>query len=273
MIEEHKYKIDNISDSPALINNKFEFDLILMVFGCDSKMKYRKEIFKIKETFEKTINKYKNIKILYFLGNKNQDSLEGENFIHIKNLNDDYFSASTKQWFGLNYIYKNFNTKFVMCCGTDTFPNIPKLINCLKKFDPEENLYIGGHGDYRKILNKNIYFHAGGAGVILSKACLNKIYPKISDVDNFLKEWISICNLSNAKGFIPACDVALGYLIQTSDINSLIKKEKGFYHCNYNGYPCCRDKFLYKDIITCHNMSLNDFDDFNNILLHNNFFL
>tara|TARA_Y100000389_G_scaffold44231_1_gene38920 strand:+ start:94 stop:915 length:822 start_codon:yes stop_codon:yes gene_type:complete len=273
MIKEINFKINNLQDNLLLIDNKFEFDLILMFFGCDSKIKYKNEILKIKETLEKTINKHKNIKILYFLGNKTDNSLKGENYIHIKNLKDDYFSASIKQWFGLNYIYKNFNTKFVMCCGTDTFPNIPKLINFLKKFDPKENLYIGGHGCHRTILNKKIYFHSGGPGFILSKACLNKIYPKISDVDSFVKEWKSICNLSNTPKLISACDVAIGYLVQTNDINSLIIKQKGFYHCNYKGHPCCKNKFRYKDIISCHNMSLNDFNVFNNILLNKNFFL
>ncbi|MDC0141998.1 fringe family glycosyltransferase [bacterium] len=253
-------------------DNKFQFDLIIVVYGCDSIIKYKNQILKIKETYEKTINKFENIKILYFLGNKDVDSLEGENLIHIKLLEDNYFSASYKQWFGLNYVYRNFNTKFIMCIGTDTFINIPKLIKFLKKFNPKENLYIGGHGCHRKLLNIETYFHSGGPGFILSKACLNKIYPKISDVDLFLKKWINICKKSNNTRIICACDVTMGYLSQMADINSTIKKEQGFYHCNHKGYPCHRNKFPYKDIISCHNMSLNDFDEFNSILLDNNFF-
>ena len=259
------------------MEKNLQFDLIIVVFGCDSIIKYKNQILKIKETYEKTINKYKNIKILYFLGDKSSKSLEGENLIHIKNLKDDYFSASYKQWFGLNYVKKNFNTKFVMCIGTDTFINIPKLMKFLKNYDPEENLYIGGTcavcRPNRIINNRNIYFHSGGPGVILSKSCLNKIYPKISNVDKYLKEWTDMCKKTKKNRLIAACDVAIAYLIHMPDINSKIIKVNGFFHCNYVGYPCCRNKFPYEAVISCHYMSLKDFDNFNNILLSNNFYI
>ena len=258
--------------SLELLNDKLVYDLIIVVFGSDTIKKYRDQILKIKETFEKTINNFETVEILYFLGNYNYNSLANKNLIHIQDLEDDYISASYKQWFGLNYVHKNFNTKFVMCIGTDTFLNIPKLINFLKQFDPNENLYIGGHGCHREILNKKIYFHSGGPGFILSRSCLNKIHPVISNVDDFMNLWKSVCNRSNHQDLITACDVAAGYLVQMSDIHSTIKKEKGFYHCNYKGYPCHINKFIYRDIISCHNMSLDDFDMFNNILLDNNFF-
>ena len=64
MIKEINFKINNLQDNLLLIDNKFEFDLILMFFGCDSKIKYKNEILKIKETLEKTINKHKNIKTI-----------------------------------------------------------------------------------------------------------------------------------------------------------------------------------------------------------------
>ena len=249
------------------------YDIIFIVYGCDSINKYKNQIIKMKEIYDKIDNAFKNIKILYFLDNKHSDSLEDKNIIHIKNLNNDYISASYKQWFGLNYVYKYFNTKFVMCIGTDTFINIPKLLNFLKKFNPEENLYIGGHGCHRKILNTKIYFHSGGPGFILSKVCLNKIHPYISNINIFMDEWIKLCNISKSEYLIYACDVAMGYLAQRSDINSIIKKEKGFYHCNYKGFPCHINMFSYENIISCHNMSLNDFDNFNTILKNNNYFM
>ena len=56
-----------------------EFDLIIVVYGCDSIDKYKNQILKIKETYEKTIDRYDNIKIIYFLGPKHDNCLENEN--------------------------------------------------------------------------------------------------------------------------------------------------------------------------------------------------
>ncbi len=48
-------------------------------------------------------------------------------------------------------------------------------------------------------------------------------------------------------------------------------------HCNYKGIVnnklCCGDNVNYKDIISCHNMSLDDFIVFNNILKKNKYFI
>lgn len=254
--------------------DKKDYDLIIVVFGCDSIDKYKRQVLKIQETYEKTINNYDNVKILYFMGEKHSNQLENENIIHIDNLKDTYYSASYKQWFGLNYVYKYYNTKFVMCFGTDTFINVPKLLNFLNDFNPDENLYIGGHGCHRRLNNKRTYYHSGGPGFILSKCCLHKLYNKISNVEECLKEWTNICETSRNGGLITACDVAMGYFAQTQEINSkIIKVEKGFYHCNYNGNPCCQNKFKPSEIISCHKMSLKNFEEFNEMLLNNMFYI
>ena len=262
-----------MSDTP---NKQQIYDLIIIVYACDTIDKYKHQIHKIEDTYEKIINKYDNIKILYFLSENGP--LKGTKFIRLDNVDDSYFSATLKQWYGLKYVYENFDTKFAMCIGGDTYLNIKKLDQFLKQFNPNKNLYIGGHGDHREINNKKIYFHSGGPGFILSKGCLKKVYAKICNVNEFINEWINLCN-DYCKYLIDACDVAMGYLASTNEINAQIINAHtddltlGFYHCNYKGRPCHRNKINMQDIISCHLMTLDDFDDFTAILEKNNYFL
>ena len=258
----------------TLCNDKknYVYDLIFVVYGCDTKDKYKKQILKLQETHEKKINNLNNVKLLYFLGEKKENSLEADNIIHIDNLKDDYASATYKQWYGLKYVEKNYNTNYVMCFGTDTYVVLDKLFDLLNTLDSSENLYIGGHGCKRNLLGKPVYFHSGGPGFILSKSCLTKTCLKISNIEEFIKEWHEICNQSTNKEKLrdnlkTACDVAMGYVAQCDEVDAkMIKIKQGFYHCNYNGNPCCRKTINKKEIISCHNMSLKDFDSFTTIL-------
>jgi len=152
------------------------YNLIICIFACDTIQTYRNEIIKINETWGKKIKD--NIKLLFFLGEEKTD-LIGDNYVNLKGVKNDYLSASYKQFLGLKYIYEMYNPNFVFCCGTDTYINIDKLVNYIINFNfnPNSNLYIGGHGDFRQIGDKNIYFHSGGAGFLLTNGCLDKLYP------------------------------------------------------------------------------------------------
>jgi hypothetical protein len=245
-----------------------EYDLIICVFGCDTIEKYRNQILKIEETYGKLIKSLNNCKILYFLGKT--EVLHGEQFIHLENIDDDYMSASYKQWYGIKYIYENYKTKFVMCIGTDTYININKLLKLLSNFNHTEELYLGGHGCFRSLVGKSIYFHSGGPGFILSYNAINRIYPFINDVNVIMSLWINVCKQSNVK-LLEACDVAIGYLADLLNLNTI--KLNGFYYCNFNGDPCHINNINHRDIISCHNMSSNNFDDFTKILNDNGYFI
>jgi hypothetical protein len=249
-----------------------KIDYIICLFACDKIEKYRKEIRIINETWGKQC--VNNIKILYFLGEEKTDEFSGDSYINLKNVKDDYNSASYKQFLGLKYIYENYQPKFVFCCGTDTFINIPKLLLLLQDFDPNDTLYIGGHGDGRKIGNKIYYFHSGGSGFIISSESLNKLYPILH---NIMDQWIQICNYNDVNNLICACDVAIAYYLQQPNINTKIIKKENFFACNYQGYmfdtPCCLGKVIIKDIVSCHFMTTENCIDFNKILLENNFFV
>jgi hypothetical protein len=248
-----------------------EYDLVICVYACDTNFKYKEQIYKMNEVYNDVLKEYLNIKLLYFLGEEKTD-LIGEQYINLTGVKNDYLSASYKQFLGLKYIYENFKTKFVICIGTDTYINIKKLNLYLKEFDFNDNLYIGGHGDYRVIGKKNVYFHSGGPGFIITFKCLELIY---SYLETFMNKWIKICNENNINNLVSACDVGIAYLVTMDEINTKIIycKELSFINCNFKGYPCHINQINLKDIISCHNMSLQDFDEFTNILKNNNYYL
>jgi hypothetical protein len=248
----------------------YEFDLIICVYACDTVEKYKNQILKMNEVFEPVLCEYPSIKLLYFLGEEQTD-LVGDKYINLKNVKNDYLSASYKQYLGLKYIYENYKTKFVMCIGTDTYVNIKKLDLFLKGFNYNDNLYIGGHGDIRNLGIRSVHFHSGGPGFIITKTCLEKIYPRL---ESFMEEWTNVCTTYRSD-LLAACDVGIAYLVTLEDINAKTVHIEGcvFTHCNYNGYPCHPNQIKHNELISCHNMSLDDFDQFTRILQLNKYFL
>ena len=225
------------------------------MYACGIHDKYKQQILKINETWGNTDK----VKILYFFGEEKSEEFTSDNYIYLENVKDDYLSASYKQYLGLKYVYENYKTKFIFCCGTDTFINIPKLLNFIQQFNYNEDLYIGGHRDYRKIYDKDIYFHSGGPGFIITPSCLEKL-----DLNNIMNDWETVCNENNFQFMLSAADVSIAYFLQKNNVK--IHKSNNFHHCNYLGHPCCINTIDTKNIISCHNMRLEDFDNFNHLL-------
>ena len=156
-----------------------EYELIILVYACYTVKKYKNQIEVINETWGKKCETYKNIKLLYFLGEEKItgfDDTDSIKYINLPCVKDDYLSASYKQFLGLKYVHENYKTKFIICLGTDTYLNIPKLLLYINNFDYNDCLYIGGHGCERDICSKKYYFHSGGPGFIITHICLEKIY-------------------------------------------------------------------------------------------------
>jgi hypothetical protein len=248
------------------------FDIIFCVFGCVSKEYYSKQVQDINNTWGKLAKTINNVKLLYFFGENVNNNFISENYVYLDNIGDDMMSASFKQWFGLKHIYENFKTKFIFVCGTDTFVNIYKLLNIIKDLDYKEKLYIGGHGDTRKIENQDIYFHSGGAGFLISHASLRALYPLLPIIHD---SWLDICKKINRLDLQIACDVSIAYYLKKLDCKTIIIDKCKFRSCNYLGFPCHINfgRENIKDIIVCHYMSSSDFDHFNNILINNHYFL
>jgi len=248
-----------------------EYDLVICVFGCDTVEKYRNQILKINETWGKDAESNPNVKLLYFLGEE-KTSLQGSQYINLSGVKNDYASCAYKQFLGLKYIHEHYTAKFTICAGTDTYINVPKLVNYLFRFNHKANLYIGGHGDYRQIIDRTVYFHSGGAGFVITQECLRQLYPKLTTITD---DWNELCSKNNYYYYLGACDLAIAYYLQHPDIQSTVIKADDclFNGCNYKGNPCHSDVIHTKNIITCHFMSLEDFDEFNKILKLNNYYV
>jgi hypothetical protein len=250
-------------------------DLIILVYACYTVEKYKNQIEVINSTWGKKCETYKNIKILYFLG---EEKITGFNdtdcikYINLPKVNNDYLSASYKQFLGMKYIYENYTTKFIICIGTDVYLNIPKLLLYINNFDYRERLYIGGHGCERQIGSIKYYFHSGGPGFIITYNVLERLYDLLP---NLMEQWINLCNVNNISYLISACDVAISYYLQQPDMNVKIIKtnDLSFLHCNYKGFPCHPNQVNMSNIISCHLMNNSDFHNFTQILNDSNYFL
>jgi hypothetical protein len=116
-----------------------ECDLIILVCACYTEDKYRQQIENINLSWGKKCETYKNIKILYFLGEEKIsgfDDTECIKYINLDGVKNDYLSISDKQYLGLKYIHENYIPKFIMCNGgTDLYINIPKLLLYINTLD------------------------------------------------------------------------------------------------------------------------------------------
>lgn len=245
---------------------KQSYHLVINVFGCPTIEKYKNQILKINETWRIAAENM-GVKVLFFFGEEQTD-LIGENYIYLPNVNNDYESAAWKQYLGLKHIYENYDAKFIFSCGTDTFINVKKLLSFLGIFNYDKKLYIGGHGTTRQIGNKHVYFHCGGAGTIITNKIVEELYPILHDIQN---QWKVICKNNLVDYLIPACDVSMPYFLMYINDVEIIKNDNSFYSCNYLGHRtdgshCCTNMITINNIITCHGMSLSDFDIFQKIL-------
>ena len=271
-------KSRNLDDCINKDNNKSlnlpYYKLIINIFACPTIDKYKKEILKINSTWGVRA-KEKGVKLLFMFGEENTDLID-DKYVYLKNVKNDYESASHKQNLGLKYIYDNYNVDYVLTCGTDTYINIDKLLIFLDTLNVDDKLYVGGHGDIRRIGNDNLYFHSGGPGFIITKSVLNKLYPLL---ENMFSNWKDTCSNNNVHYLINGCDVAIAYYISKITDIKIIKNNLSFFNCNYEGQAnnntcnCCANHIDIINIITCHCMTLDNFDKYTQLLELNNYYI
>jgi len=259
---------------------KEHIELAICIYACATIPKYKDQILKMNETWIKDA-KNKNVRFFYFLGEE-QTNLQGPEYIYLPGVLNDYKSASYKQNLGLKYICDNYDVDFIFCCGTDTFVNIPKLLGLIKEYNPKEKLYIGGHGSKTRI---HEYFHDGGPGFILSNGALSVLYQYF---EKMVETWTVLCkeyedtHEMQGDNFYNACDVCIAYYSNILECKTITRDEH-FFGCNYKGQYqyqphlavgiCCGQNIVVENIVGCHLMSLQDFDNFYKILNENNYFI
>jgi hypothetical protein len=252
-------------------------DLVILLYACYTVEKYRQQMININQTWGKKCQEYPTrIRLLYFLGQENRDFPEFQNtlvtkYIHLPGVQNNYLSASEKQWLGLKYVYDHYNPKFIHCMGTDTYMNVPKMIRFLQAFDPNQLLYVGGHGDCRQIgPGKLCYFHSGGPGFLLTQGVLQSLYhllPQLTDA------WCQLCREINIEHLQPACDVAIAYYLQQPNSPvQVIKADDAFINCNFLGWPCHIGQINLDKLVVCHLMDNSACHVFTQLLEANNFF-
>jgi hypothetical protein len=270
-----------------------KYPLVICVYACATVDKYRDQIRNIWDTWGKLCNVPSDteniegipdnivqmvrgkIKMVFFLGEEpTTPEFVGDEYVYLPGVQNDYLSASYKQNAGMKWLHYNYSYDFIMAVGTDTYLNIPKLLRLLDTYSPNDNLYIGGHGCVRNILNNRYYFHSGGAGFILTRECMRK-YVTLLDGD-IVGDWVHICSINTESHCLyGASDVAIAFYLQQSNINATIVTVDGcqFLGCNYLGYPCHTGQINVSHVITCHLMSAEDFKLYTGLLLMNNFYL
>ena len=258
--------------------NKFKehHKIIIGVFACATIPKYKDEILKIEETWGK-YSAQKGIKVLYFLGEEQTDLQNASKYIYLDGVKNDYNSAGDKQNLGLKYIYEKYNADFVFICGTDTYINVEKMLLLLNKYDCGQPLYIGGHGDTRSVGETSCYYHSGGAGFILSNKCLQLIYRNLWSMSN---DWKYYLHENNSNWLTTACDVEISYYLQKNIPHlQIIVNDEAFVACDHNGLfnnamsVCCGDRVKKENIVSCHRMTSQSFDEFTQLLQTNNYYL
>lgn len=247
------------------MNNKdVRYKVIICVYACVTVPKYREQVMKIRETWYKRALE-RGMLVLFFLGEEPTD-LVGPEYVYLRGVGNDYDSASLKQNLGIKYIVDNYNFDFIYVCGGDTFLVIDNIEKLIKNNDANENIAIGGHGCYRNIDNERTYFMSGGSGFLLSNRCCNLLYDWL---EGMFDDWKQKC-IEQELDLISCCDVAISYYLQKKIGTVIMKEDDKFFHCTYYGYPCHPGQVDDSKIVSCHLMSLYDFDNFQAILKSRN---
>ena len=290
-------------ETPNRNDSTHHYKLVVCVYACATVEKYRDQIRSIRRTWgklcnatlesanslspiirelvtvpEDNVSSNENVngtvKLLFFMGEeKTTDEFVGDEFVYLPDVQNDYLSASYKQYMGLKHIYENYRFDFVLCCGTDTYLNIPKIVKHLDTYSPSESSYIGGHGCVRTLDNVDYHFHSGGPGFILSHECMKQLYPSLSP--DLVMDWLRVCSKNNKNDLYGACDVSISYYLQKLNIHPRVIRLDGlqFTHCNYMGIPCHVGEIDITKLMSCHLMSAVDFELYTGILYMNDFYM
>ncbi|MHB1954086.1 MAG: glycosyltransferase family protein [Sulfobacillus sp.] len=239
--------------------------LVIGIYTTCADSKYLAQIAACQNTWIKEAHEL-NVPVVFFCGpTKPTLPIPGwGRLVHFAGINEDYASATDKQWLGLSYMAKNFSADFYLIAGSDTYVRVQKLMHTLdNEFRATagdtgtatyEAVYVGGHDDPSWYQGEH---HSGGAGIVLSRAALLEMVPRIP---SYTEEFQKTCEELGYHGNKVSCDSALGILAQRLPIRMVTVP--GFYGCDCRGmigatYVCCGHKpdFDRQKIVTCHYMT------------------
>lgn len=189
------------------------------------------ESYKTRSLTEFSLSTWLKVQNLYVFTDRvnNKD----DRFIYISK-RDDYHSNAIKCILGLRYMFENqSDSDFYVYIDNDTFINIPKLEEFLSNKNPNE---LKAYGCVLNHWNTDptLFYLSGGAGIILTKETMSKIYDKLEINEDEFKE----TNSSSHKSVIhDYSDVTLGFhmknigveLINSELFNSQLPKDYSEY--------------------------------------------
>lgn len=182
-----------------------------------------------------------NIKYYFIIDDKLDYKHKSENYIYLKNLENDTHFSIFRHFSDIDY-------DFMLVTYINSFVNIPNLVKLVKTLDPNDDYYIGGHGDYRVINNTKFYFHSYTPGILLSKPATNSLLDK-----NLMSDYNKVCT---NKDLLNLSGVAIAYYVKVFNIKLIINDN--FYFCNWRGHPCHTYDMNTENLICCSNMEIND---------------
>jgi hypothetical protein len=231
-------------------------EIIISIVVCENNIH---KIKSIQNTWLTHIKQH-NLKYYFIIDEKYKEQFNeqykeqvNEQLIYINNLDNDthfniirYFDSTNYDFIFINYL--------------DSFLNVKNLLTYLKTLDATEQLYIGGHGDYRNINNTKFYFHSFTPGIVLTKPATKLLLD-----NNLMTNYNKYCynnDLGNFSG------VAIGYYAYLLNIKLVINNN--FHYCNWHGSPCHNNTIIPNNIICCFNMDNNEMNNYFNFLNNQN---
>jgi len=243
--------------------------LSVLVYGCATKPRYLEELQSIDETYKKHCDA-NGVPLYVFL--EEQAGVEKPHYIRLPGVPDTYESNVPKTFLGLKWMMEHVtDLQSVLVIGTDSYPNIPKLLRYLKTLDTTQPLYIGGHGGTVPVYGEETYFHSGGGGFVLTRPLLDQLYPLLAFIP---RNWSNLCMNTTFYKLMGAGDVAAAYYIyRTCKYEIVYTPGVSFSGCDHRGYPCHIGVQEPKTILCCHLMTRDKMLEFTSLLEQNNFFL
>lgn len=236
-----------------------------IVFGCLTKPKYKQQVLDCWNTWVQDALEL-SCPVWFYTGKVPTEELPHELVPRCVDCgyDDSYFSATFKQWLGLDdSINREPDCDFYFLCGTDTYVRIPELLHTLRTQDATQELQLGGSSNYTAYQGVQQTYFSGGAGILLTRPAALKIQPNI---EAFLEEWLDTAHepvrVEHPDGtvwvanILFACDSALGVLCTRLGIKSVELGDWLMYGAgNYKSSILVPNKW-----ISCHLMTHEDFE-------------
>lgn len=205
-------------------------EYIYCVFACDTNDKYKDEINKIEEIWNKDAESVEgqgvegqgvegqgSDKLLFIVGDSG--SLVGDHYIRVENVGDDFLSAADKKYLGMKFIYENYDFNFLyICSSTDTtFISVNDLKKCVRENNINKNdfLIVGEHGGSRMFREVNVHYLSKGTGMLVTKPTVKCLYPQLHTLQ---AEWHDVCNGCNSVSYISAFNFSISYFLKMYNI-------------------------------------------------------